>query len=247
MQSRFQESVANDGFAIVKDAIDDAEVNALRSALQCVVDRTSVRSRGSTFAIRNLIDLVPQVRQLAGSHQIRRLATSVLGPACFPVRAILFDKVPSANWLVPWHQDLTIAVRLRRDVANFGPWSEKAGVPHVQPPVEILERMLSIRVHLDDCLEGNGPLRVLPGSHRVGRLSHDEIALWQVRSRPVSCDIETGGILVMRPLLLHASSEAQSPGHRRVIHLDFAAEQLPEGLAWHNSAESTDAPPSRIK
>lgn len=241
MKPGFQEHIARDGFAIVNEVIGDTDVQALRDALEGAVDHAAVRSRGGVFAIRNLLDLVPQVRQLAESPRVRSMATSVLGPDCFPVRGILFDKTPSANWLVPWHQDLTIAVRCRRDAPGFGPWSKKAGVPHVQPPVKVLHRMLSIRVHLDDCGESSGPLRVFAGSHLEGRLSPNQIALWQTRSRPVICVVASGGVLAMRPLLLHASSEARSPGHRRVVHLDFATGTLPGGLDWRRPVTSFQA------
>ena len=103
------------------------------------------------------------------------------------VRAIYFDKSPEANWLVPWHQDLTVALRSRREVPGFGPWSVKDGVPHVQPPVERLEQMLTVRLHLDDADEGNGALRVLPGSHRSGRLSSTQIQALRAGQADVLC------------------------------------------------------------
>jgi hypothetical protein len=111
--------------------------------------------------MRNLFDVAPGVRALATSAPVRTVAEAALGPHCFAVRGILFDKTPDANWKVIWHQDLTVAVRARAAVAGFGPWSEKAGVPHVQPPVDVLEQMVAVRVHLDDCGPDNGPVRVL--------------------------------------------------------------------------------------
>ena len=132
-----------------------------------------------------------------------------------------------------WHQDLTIAVRERREVAGFGPWSTKAGIPHVQPPAEVLERKVTLRIHLDRCGPDNGPLRVVPGSHRGGRLDAAAIADHRQRVAEVSCLVDRGGVVILRPLLLHASSAALRPGHRRVIHLECAAEDLPGGLEWH--------------
>jgi ectoine hydroxylase-related dioxygenase (phytanoyl-CoA dioxygenase family) len=148
------------------------------------------------------------------------------------VRTLLFDKQPGANWKVTWHQDLTIAVKERRDVDGFGPWSIKDGIPHVQPPAELLARMITLRVHLDDCFAENGALRILPGTHQSGRLSPADISDTRARVDEIVCEVPRGGVLVMRPLLLHASSAAVSPRHRRVLHLEFAAEDLPEGLAW---------------
>ena len=183
--------------------------------------------------IRHLLDIA-SVQALARSAPVRAIPESVLGAECFAVRGILFDKSPDANWKVIWHQDLTIAVRERRNVAGFGPWTEKDGVPHVQPTVEVLERMLAVRVHLDDCGPRNGPVRVIPGSHRQGRLSARAIDDWKAKSRAVDCVVERGGILAFRPLLLHASSAASRPAHRRVVHLEFASGELPGGLAWYH-------------
>lgn len=175
----------------------------------------------------------PAVRELARSGAIRTVAEQVLGPACFAVRGIFFDKTPSSNWKVIWHQDLTVAVAERVETPGFGPWTNKAGIAHVHAPVELLQRMISIRVHLDACGPENGPMRVLPGSHREGRLSADAIVRWRAETALAGPAVERGGLLAFRPLLLHASSAATVPSHRRVIHLEFAAEQLPGALHWH--------------
>lgn len=190
-------------------------------------------ANGARGGARHLLD-VPIVRDLARSRPVREVAEAALGPDCFAVRSILFDKTPGANWKVVWHQDLTIAVRERRDVEGFGPWSEKDGVPHVQPPASLLERMVAVRVHLDDCGPENGPVRVIPRSHREGRLSPDAVDTWKANGEAVDCVVARGGILAFRPLLLHASSPATTPAHRRVVHLEFAAESLPGGLAWYH-------------
>jgi len=148
------------------------------------------------------------------------------------VCGILFDKTENANWKVPSHQDLTIAVERRIDTAGYGPWTIKESVLHVQPPVEVLENTLAVRIRLDDCDETSGPLRVIPGSHSIGRLSAEQIHAVQQTASSVTCCVNTGGVILMRSLLLHASSAAQSPSHRRVIHLDFATCDLPGGLRW---------------
>ena len=146
---------------------------------------------------------------------------------------ILFDKVEGANWKVPWHQDLSVALRARQDAAGYGPWSEKAGVVHAQAPVALLERMLTVRLHLDDCDEANGPLRVLPGTHCLGKLSAEHIQALRAETEEVVCVVPRGGVVLMRPLLLHASSPAQTPRQRRVVHLEYASDSLPAGLEWH--------------
>jgi len=223
--------LAEMGYAIVPGVLAPEEIGCLVSQLAQTELPSSFRRRGETYAIRNLLDAVPAIRRLAASPAIRGLVEPALGAQAFPVRGLLFDKTPQANWKVPWHQDLSIAVKEKRDLAGFGPWSIKAGVVHVQPPPAILEGMLAVRIHLDDCGDLNAPVRVIPGSHLRGRLGAREIR--QASTAPaVSCTVGAGGVLLMRPLLLHASSAAQSPLHRRVIHLEFASGPLPGGLEW---------------
>ncbi|HEX8672970.1 MAG TPA: phytanoyl-CoA dioxygenase family protein, partial [Longimicrobium sp.] len=171
MNADWLAQLEEDGYAIVPDVIERVEVERLLHALDAAGGAEGARRRESVYAIRNLLDAVPEVRALAESPAVRALVEPVLGAGAFPVRGILFDKTPDANWKVAWHQDLSIAVRERRDVPGFGPWSVKAGVPHVQPPVGVLRNMLTVRLHLDDCDADNGPLQVLPSSHADGVLS----------------------------------------------------------------------------
>ena len=223
------DQLATEGYAIVPHAIDARTIDDVTSALAPL--GAAARERGG---VRHLLRTVPAVRALARSAPVRAIAEAARGPSAFCVRGILFDKTPDANWKVIWHQDLTIAVAERADVAGFGPWSEKAGVAHVQPPAALLDRMVAVRVHLDDCTESNGPVRVLPGSHRAGRLAASAIEEWRARVEEVVCLLPRGGILAFHSLLLHASSPATTPAHRRVVHLEFAADELPAGLAWHD-------------
>ena len=175
----------------------------------------------------------PEVAALARSKPLMDLIRPHLLSEPVPVRAIYFDKSPDANWLVPWHQDLTLAVRVRIEVPGFGPWSMKDGVPHVQPPVALLEQMITVRLHFDDTDESNGALRVLPGSHRRGRLSAKDIQELRCQQTEVLCTAPAGDALLMRPLLLHASGRSTVTRHRRVLHLEYAAFDLPSPLQWH--------------
>jgi hypothetical protein len=179
---------------------------------------------------------VPALAKLARSQKLTNLVRPHLAAEPFPVRAIFFSKSPKANWLVSWHQDLTIALCSRTDSPGFGPWSSKDGIPHVQPPIELLEQMLTIRLHLDDADQFNGALRVLPGSHRLGRLSADRIQQLRAERPEFVCGVTAGDALLMRPLLLHASSRSTSERPRRVLHIEYAAFILPDGLQWHDAA-----------
>ena len=148
---------------------------------------------------------------------------TLLGTSWRCVRGLFFDKNMQANWFVPWHRDLVIAVQARNDVDGYGPWSVKDDVIHVQPPREVLENMLAIRLHLDDCGPDNGPLRVIPRSH---------LSMEAVTEPVVELTAKRGEVIAMRPLLLHSSGRATSPTNRRVIHLEFALVDLPSPLQF---------------
>ncbi len=224
------------GFAIMPNVLAAATVSALLDALARVRLNDAVKQRaGRAFGIRRLLELVPAVRALAESEVLRALVEPILGDKASVVRGIFFDKTPVANWKVPWHQDTMIAVRAKNDVAGFSAWSVKAGVIHTQPPVEVLASILTVRLHLDDTDETNGALRVIPGSHLHGLLSDAAIQQWKAQQPAVTCAVPSGGALLMRPLLLHASSVAAQPMHRRVLHLEYSAMDLPDGLAWYGS------------
>jgi hypothetical protein len=220
------------GFAVFPEVLGADAVEWLRAAIQALPDGEAVRRKRNVYGVRNLLQLSPPIRQLAALPEVRQFVTPILGEGAFATRAIFFDKVEGANWALGWHQDSVIAVRERLDVPGFIAWGQKAGVWQVQPPPEIMARMLAVRVHLDDCGPDNGPLRVIPGSHRHGWLDN-EIANWKQEIPAVSCLVHSGGVVVMCPLILHASSKALEPAHRRVIHIEFASEPLPAGLEWH--------------
>jgi hypothetical protein len=226
--------IERDGYAVVDGAVTAGGVGELLRAIATAEARgPKLRQKaGRVYAVRDLLSLVPTVRSLADSPEVRALVEPVLGRGARPVRGLLFDKTPGANWKVAWHQDLSIAVKRRIDVPGFGPWSLKAGVQHVQPPAEVLENMLTVRVHLDDCGPDNGPLKVLPGSHAAGVLGSSDVEAWRSGRESVACCVRAGGAVLMRPLLLHASSSATRAGHRRVVHLEYATGELPQGLEW---------------
>jgi ectoine hydroxylase-related dioxygenase (phytanoyl-CoA dioxygenase family) len=230
-----RERLESDGFASLDERADFEQVERLRAELTPLLETLSEHERRG--GLREVFARSEAARAIANSLLVRTAVESVLGQDAFAVRALFFDKTPGANWKVIWHQDLTIAVREQREVDGFGAWSHKGGAQHVQAPAWLLERMLAVRIHLDDCGEDAGPLRVLPGSHRHGRLDAEQIADWRLRGPARSCLLPCGGVLLMRPLLLHASSPARTPSHRRVLHLEFARDPLPGGLRWRERRE----------
>jgi ectoine hydroxylase-related dioxygenase (phytanoyl-CoA dioxygenase family) len=215
-----------DGYCVIPEVLDAATVGRLLGVLDTAGDASQRQS--AVYARRNILGL-PEVQAIAADPRVLALTRA----ATLPTRAIFFDKVPGANWHVGWHQDRAIAVAERCELPGWGPWSVKAGVLHVLAPAAILEKMITVRLHLDHCDEGNGPLRVLPGSHRYGILSDEKLPALREQTAEAICTGPVGSAVVMSPLLLHASSPAESPKHRRVLHLEFAPKDLlPEGLLW---------------
>ncbi len=225
-------SLHDQGYAVEDDVLDDAAIARLLSILEPYCNTKQSQTGRAVHAIRNLFEVLPELSPIVDQPGVRGLVNPILGRDAFAVRAIYFDKPEDANWKVPWHQDQTIAVKQRIDTPGFGPWSVKEGVPHVEPPTSILEQMLTARIHLDDCANNNGPLRVIPGSHRLGRLTPEEVSEQLDKHGEAKCTVKAGGVVLMRPTILHASSPAESPSHRRVIHLEFAVNTLPGGLEW---------------
>jgi ectoine hydroxylase-related dioxygenase (phytanoyl-CoA dioxygenase family) len=166
----FAEQLRADGYAIVEGVLNDDAVQRYIEVLRD--DSSKGAQRGGR---RNLLEIAA-MRELAQSETVMTLVRPVLGDGAFPVRGILFDKQDGANWKVPWHQDVTIAVKRHVDADGYGPWSVKEGVQHVQSPSAVLERMVSVRLHLDDCPSSNGALRVIAGSHHMGKLDQNLIA-----------------------------------------------------------------------
>lgn len=234
----YVDDITHHGFAILPEFLDSKALSSILDALSLAKldDRASQRA-GKAFGIRNLFNIVPFTRDLANSSECKSLIEPILGPNARVVRGIYFDKHKDANWKVAWHQDLTIAVRERvdtngRPIDGYGPWSLKAGIHHVQPPISVLQNILTLRIHLDHTDESNGALRVLPGSHKHGRLDASQISHFKQHQLPVTCSVPLGGALLMRPLLLHSSSASVNPVHRRVLHFEYSSTDLPRGLRW---------------
>jgi len=222
-----------DGFQILTGVLNSIECDSLACELSALFEDQKACTNNKIGGIRNLLRTSPVVAQLATSPALKSIVAEGAGQKAFPVRAIFFDKTAETNWLVPWHQDLAIAVSERIETPGFGGWSVKDGVVHVHPPCEILESMVTLRLHLDDCDAGNGALKVIPGSHWRGKLTPSDISGWTEQTAFI-CEASKGDALLMRPLLLHASSPAQNPTHRRVLHIEYATTQLPNGLKWFN-------------
>ncbi|HEV2617508.1 MAG TPA: phytanoyl-CoA dioxygenase family protein [Candidatus Acidoferrales bacterium] len=220
----WREHINEQGFAIIENFLPAGSLDPLTEQL---ADATLRRSRaGIRHALAH-----DAVAALARSPQLLGLAEQILGGSAIPFHATLFDKSPKANWLVTWHQDTALPLRSRQDTPGWGPWSVKDGVIYAHAPALVLSRVLALRVHLDDSTEQNGPLRVLPRTHKLDVLSDRAIHKLAGDVPPTTCLVSRGGILAMRPLLVHASSKSQIEVPRRVLHIEYAASLgIAEGL-----------------
>jgi len=235
-----RDDIDRDGFALLAGALSaEQAASVLRDAADALARQSqaggSIRGPDEVYAARNLLEAWPGVVALARAPSLLEAVTDLLGSDCGLVRGLFFDKPPGRSWALPWHKDMTIAVK-RNDLpsALFTKRTRKAGVPHVEAPESVLQAMLTARIHLDDVDDENGPLLVIPGSHHSGKQA--VVPAGDVVIRPVHC--AAGDALLMRPLLCHSSSYARegTSRHRRTIHLEFAAGPLPDGYEWHEFA-----------
>jgi ectoine hydroxylase-related dioxygenase (phytanoyl-CoA dioxygenase family) len=228
---RQRKQLPDDGFAITPDIFSAEELTAITSGVEMAdASSPSFRKSSDLFAIRHVLNEIPPISRLIFSERFKQIVTAILGNEYFLIKSIYFDKPARSNWFVPWHQDLTISVTQKVDRPGYTNWLVKQNNYSVQPPVDLLQRMFSIRIHLDDTTVDNGALKVIPGSHRHGIQRFAQSLLDEKPS--VTCEVPAGGIMLMRPLLMHASDRTTNDARRRVIHLEFSNYTLPDGLMW---------------
>jgi ectoine hydroxylase-related dioxygenase (phytanoyl-CoA dioxygenase family) len=214
-----ERQIREEGFAIIPGVFGNKRI------LDFTKELSACNPPRSRAGVRHAMRL-PIVANLAQDPQLMGIAQEILGSEAFPFRATLFDKSPTANWLVVWHQDTALPLRERREVSGWGPWSVKDGVTYAHAPQSALSQILALRVHLDDSTTQNGPLRVLPRTHTLGVLTDDELHELSTQFAAVDCLTPSGGVLAMRPLIVHASSKSQSDSPRRVLHIEYASSEI---------------------
>jgi ectoine hydroxylase-related dioxygenase (phytanoyl-CoA dioxygenase family) len=211
-----EDAIEKDGFAIVPALLSSLDVD------QIVKEISTAAPHRSRAGIRHALSL-NAVAELAQQPNVIELVRDVLGPAAFPFRATLFDKSSKSNWLVVWHQDTALPLREKSEVPGWGPWSVKDRIFYAHAPAAALSHVLALRIHLDHSTPQNGPLRVLQGTHTLGVLNDDYMHVLSTSINPVECLVPQGGILAMRPLLIHSSSKSQIDADRRVLHIEYAS------------------------
>lgn len=218
-----QLELGRDGAELAPKALDRSTLTALE---QVLAGQASDVAGIRLFGVEGLPGF------LAADGPIGSLAARRLSEIARPVRAILFDKTASANWSLAWHQDRVVAVRERKAVEGFGPWSRKHGALHVAPPFELLARMLTLRVHLDPVPRTNAPLLIAPGSHRFGRVLEADVPEVVSKCGVAACLAEAGDVWTYATPILHASERAAVATRRRVLQVDYSVDDLPGGLQW---------------
>jgi ectoine hydroxylase-related dioxygenase (phytanoyl-CoA dioxygenase family) len=222
------QTLSNEGYAIINDSYSTREVYAIVSA----IENTSGTNVGvDTFAMRRFLQAVPAVQPLIFSSKLKDILNQLLGDNYFVIKSIYFDKPASSNWFVAWHQDLTVSVEQKADAPGFVNWTRKGKYFAVQPPLSYLQNIVTVRIHLDATDATNGALNVIPGSHLSGVLRSDSLNFDHVEQ--TVCNVGSGGVMLMKPLLFHSSNRRTRAANRRVIHIEFSNQRLPSemGLA----------------
>jgi hypothetical protein len=226
-----QRNILDSGFTVVEDIYTNDEVRSLLAE----IDRTDTnqptfRKTADLFAIRQFLKEIPAVIPMIFNGRLRLLISDLFGTGYFAVKSIYFDKPEKSNWFVAWHQDLTISVSKRQEIVGYGPWTVKQNQFAVQPPLDILKDNFTVRIHLDNADAGNGALKVVSGSH-LKEVYRPETINWDIETDAI-CPVKAGGIMIMKPLLLHASNRTINNKKRRVIHIEFSRADLAGDLKW---------------
>ena len=234
--------IETEGFTTINDVFSDEEVKQLCDTIdQANGSSETFRRSADLFAIRQFLKEVPDIIPLIFTANFKELIGQLFGKDYFVVKSIYFDKPEQSNWFVSYHQDLTISVDQRSESEGYSNWTVKQGQFAVQPPLKILENIFTIRIHLDDTDEYNGALSVVPGSHLKQIYLLKDID-WTEQTAHI-CPVQKGGIMIMKPLLLHSSARTTNSKRRRVIHIEFCNHELPDNMAWSERKEIEELTP----
>lgn len=225
------EEFLNNGFAIIDNIYTTEEVETLLQQInQANTDKETFRKSAGLFAIRQFLKEVPSTLDIILNSNLKTILRQIFGNKYFVVKSIYFDKPQTSNWYVSYHQDLTISVDKKLELNGFEFWTTKQNQFAVQPPIDILQNIVTVRIHLDETDENNGALKVVPKSHLKG-IYRPETIDWTIENE-VNCKVTKGGIMLMKPLLLHSSARTTNNRQRRVIHIEFSNQELPAELNW---------------
>jgi ectoine hydroxylase-related dioxygenase (phytanoyl-CoA dioxygenase family) len=226
--------INSEGFAIIDNVYDENEIKKLTSIIESATEnkaeKTTFRKSEDLFAIRQFHKEIPETLEYIFNQNLKKLIKFNFGEDYFITKSIYFDKPEKSNWFVAYHQDLTISVNKKINVENFENWTTKQNQFAVQPPKDILEKNFTIRIHIDKTTKDNGALKVINNSHSNGIYRVENMDF--KNEKETICEVEKGGIMIMKPLLFHASNKTTNNERRRVIHIEFSNQELPNGLDW---------------
>ena len=221
---------STNGYVIIDDILTDEEIESLNGIINSA-DATNKTFRKTTdlFAVRQFFKEIPKAVNLVFNDKFNEVL-KIFGKDYFVVKSIYFDKPKDSNWFVAWHQDLTISVDKKYEIDGYGPWTIKQNQYAVQPPLSILKDNFTVRIHLDKTTIENGALKVIPASH-LGGICRPEKIDW-TKSTEHICEVNKGSVMLMKPLLLHASGRTTNNQQRRVIHIEFSRSEISSPLNW---------------
>ncbi|MBZ4036955.1 phytanoyl-CoA dioxygenase family protein [Flavobacterium sp. 17A] len=226
--------IDTEGFSIINNVFTENEIENIISLIENKTannqENATFRKSQDLFAIRQFHKEVPETLAFIFNKNLQNIIESTFGEGFFITKSIYFDKPEKSNWFVAYHQDLTISVNQKIEIENFENWTVKQNQFAVQPPTEILENNFTIRIHIDNTTKDNGALKVINNSHSKGVLRIENLDF--ENEKETICEVEKGGIMIMKPLLFHASNKTTNNERRRVIHIEFSRQQLPNGLEW---------------
>jgi len=226
-----KEKIVSEGFAIIDNIFTDEENEHLVQIIsKADTSKPTFRKTTDLFALRQFFKEVPSTIDIIFNERLKSIIVDLFGNNFFIVKSIYFDKPEGSNWFVSYHQDLTISVNKKIELKGFGPWTVKQNQFAVQPPLNILQDNFTVRIHLDNTDEENGALKVIPKSHLKG-IYRSETIDWSMENESV-CRVKKGGVMFMKPLLLHSSGRTVNNNKRRVIHIEFSRSNLPNDLKW---------------
>jgi ectoine hydroxylase-related dioxygenase (phytanoyl-CoA dioxygenase family) len=235
------DQISAEGFTIIDNVFSESEIEKIVSLIENTTENntknSTFRKSKDLFAIRQFHKEIPETLPFIFSQNLQDIIETNFGKDYFITKSIYFDKPEKSNWFVAYHQDLTISVDKKIDIENFENWTVKHNQFAVQPPTEVLENNFTIRIHIDKTTKDNGALKVINNSHSKGILRIKNLDL--AKEKETICEVEKGGIMIMKPLLFHASNRTTNNERRRVIHIEFSRQQLPSGLEWSERTNLT--------
>jgi ectoine hydroxylase-related dioxygenase (phytanoyl-CoA dioxygenase family) len=229
------QQLESEGFTLIENIFSEEEIDSLANTInQIDSSKPTFRKTTDLFAIRQVLKEIPYIQKIIFNEKLKALIKNHFGENYFVVKSIYFDKPEQSNWFVAYHQDLTISVDKKLPLDGYGPWTVKQDQFAVQPPLNVLQNIYTIRIHLDDTDERNGALKIIPKSHLAIRRPE---TIDRQKEQELYCKVKKGGVMIMKPLLLHASDKTTNNNKRRILHIEFSNIELPPEINWSERLE----------